>query len=166
VIEVNVHKLMIDDNTNSPVVILKEAEGNRMLPIWIGSAEANAIAMVLQGQAFPRPLTHDLLSAIIRGLRANVVKIIISDLKDNTFYATVLLHGTDEQLTFDARPSDSIALALRSGCPIFVAESLLEGAGDRVDASQLRPPSEEERAEELRRYLAKLSPEDFGKFQL
>jgi bifunctional DNase/RNase len=166
VIEVQVTRLMIDENTNSPVVVLKEAKGERHLPIWIGSNEANAIAMGLSGQKFQRPLTHDLLSTVIRGLRGNVVKILISDLKDNTFYATILLQGEHELLTVDARPSDSIAVALREGAPIFVDEKLLDGQSDRLGGFQPPKQSEEERAAELRRYLEQLSPEDFGRFQL
>jgi len=166
VVEVQVAKLVIDENTKSPVVILKEVDGNRMLPIWIGSAEANAIAAVLAGQTFPRPLTHDLLSDIIRGLDASIVKIVIGDLRDNTFFATVLVHGATEQLTFDARPSDSIALALRASCPIYVAPKLFESSGDRLEPSQITPQSQEERAEELRRHLEQLRPEDFGKFRM
>ena len=103
---------------------------------------------------------------MVRGLRGNVVKIIIGDLKDNTFFANVFVQGPKEQLTFDARPSDSIALALRAGCPIYVSEKLLESQGERIDPSQIRQPSEQERAEELRRYLERLSPEDFGKFNM
>jgi bifunctional DNase/RNase len=157
---------MIDENTNSPVVILKESDGERMLPIWIGATEANAIAMGLSGQKFQRPLTHDLLSTVIKGLHGNVVKILISDLKENTFYATILLQAASEMVTVDARPSDSIAIALREAAPIFVDEKLLDGQGDRVGAFQPPKQSDEEKREELRRHLEQLSPEDFGKFQL
>ncbi len=164
-IEVQVTRLMIDENTNSPVVFLKEADGERALPIWIGATEANAIAMGLSGQKFQRPLTHDLLSTVIKGLHGSVVKILISDLKDNTFYATILLQGEKEMLTVDARPSDSIAVALREGAPIFVDERLLDGQSGQSGSFQTPRPNAEERAAELRRYLEQLSPEDFGKFQ-
>jgi bifunctional DNase/RNase len=103
---------------------------------------------------------------VIKGLHGNVVKILISDLKDNTFYATILLRGEKELLTVDARPSDSIAVALREGAPIYVAEKLLDGQGERVSSLQSSKQSPEDRAAELRRYLEGLSPEDFGKFQL
>jgi bifunctional DNase/RNase len=166
VIEVQVARLMIDENTNSPVVVLKETDGDRVLPIWIGATEANAIAMGLSGKRFQRPLTHDLLSTVIRGLHGNVVKILISDLKDNTFYATILLQGERELVTVDARPSDSIAVALRENAPIFVAEQLLDDQGGRVGPFQTTKPSAEERAAELRRHLEGMSPEDFGRFQL
>ncbi len=164
-IEVQVTRLMIDENTNSPVVILKEADGERALPIWIGANEANAIAMGLSGQKFQRPLTHDLLGTIIKGLRGSVVKILISDLKDNTFFATILLQGDKEMLTVDARPSDSIAVALREGAPIYVADKLLDGQDEHSGSFNTPKPNAEERAQELRRYLEQLSPEDFGKFQ-
>ena len=122
-IEVRVSGLAIDDKTKSPVVILQEVDGKRILPIWIGQNEANAIALEMAGQKFQRPLTHDLLVSVIRGLRADVVKAIISELKDNTFYATVLLKRDGDMLAVDARPSDSIALALRARSPIYVSES-------------------------------------------
>jgi len=166
VIEVQVARLMIDENTHSPVVILKELDGERVLPIWIGAAEANAIAMGLSGQRFQRPLTHDLLSTMIRGLHGNVVKVLISDLRENTFYATIMLRGPKEMVTIDARPSDSIAVALREGSPIYVAEKLLDGQGERFGPYQAPRQSAEEKAEELRRRLQQLSPEDFGKFRL
>ncbi len=102
VIEVQVAKLYVGDNTNSSAVILKELEGDLVLPMWIGSGEANAIAMVLRGQSFPRPLTHDLVTSIVRGLGASIIKVLISDLRDQTFYATVLVHGSKKHLTFDA----------------------------------------------------------------
>lgn len=165
-VEVQVSKLLIDENTNSPVVILKEMDGERILPIWIGAPEANAIAMGMSGQKFQRPLTHDLLSTVIKGLHGAVVRIVISDLKDNTFFATILLKGEKEMLTLDARPSDSIAVALREGSPIYVAEKLFDGQGERLEQYRLPRQSEEERAEELRRRLEGLSPEDFGKFHL
>lgn len=166
-IEVQVSGLAIDEKTKSPVVILQEVEGKRILPIWIGQNEANAIALEMAGQKFQRPLTHDLLITVIKGLRASVVKVLISELKENTFYATILLQYDSEMLAVDARPSDSIAVALRARSPIFVSEKLFDGgAGERVDEQNLRQPSEKERADELRRYLENLDPEDFGKFQL
>jgi bifunctional DNase/RNase len=167
VIEVRVSGLAIDDKTKSPVVILQEVDGKRILPIWIGQNEANAIALEMAGQKFQRPLTHDLLVSVIRGLRADVVKAIISELKDNTFYATVLLKRDGDMLAVDARPSDSIALALRARSPIYVSEKLFDGGpGEKVESESLRHLSEEEQAEELRRYLESLNPEDFGRFQL
>src|SRR4029453_2732816 len=114
------------------------------------------------------PLTHDLLISIIRGLRADVVKVLISELKENTFFATVLLkHAAAEMLAVDPRPSDSIALALRAKSPIYVSEKLFDGgSGEKVETESLRHLTDEEQAEELRRYLESLNPEDFGNFQL
>jgi bifunctional DNase/RNase len=168
VIEVQVSGLAIDDKTKSPVVILQEVDGKRILPIWIGQNEANAIALELAGQKFQRPLTHDLLISVVRGLRAEVVKVLISELKENTFFATILLkHEGAEILAVDARPSDSIALALRAKSPIYVSEKLFDGGpGEKVETESLRHLTDEEQAEELRRYLESLNPEDFGKFQL
>lgn len=159
--------LAMDERTKSPVVILQEVDGKRVLPIWIGQNEANAIALEIAGQKFQRPLTHDLLITVIKGLRASVVKVLISELKENTFYATILLQYDSEVLAVDARPSDSIAVALRARSPIYVSEKLFDGgSGEKLDADNLRQPSEKDRAEELRRYLEGLNPEDFGKFQL
>ncbi len=166
-IEVQVSGLAIDDKTKSPVVILQEVDGKRILPIWIGQNEANAIALEMTGQKFQRPLTHDLLITIIKGLRASIVKVLISELKENTFFATIVIQMDTEVLAVDARPSDSIALALRAKSPIFVSEKLFDGgSGEKVEREHVRPLSEEEQAEDLRRYLEKLNPEDFGKFQL
>lgn len=165
-IEVKVSGLIVDDNSKSPVVILQEADGERYLPIWIGPFEAQAIANEIQGKKFPRPLTHDLLNATITSLKASVSRILISDLKEKTFFASIILTRGEEVIALDARPSDSIALAVRSGAPIFVAERILEGEGGVRPAGLESEPSEEERAEELRRRLEGLNPEDFGKFSM
>lgn len=165
-IEVKVSGLIVDDNSKSPVVILQELEGERYLPIWIGPFEAQAIANEIQGKKFPRPLTHDLLAATISSLKASVSRILINDLREKTFFASIILERGEEVISLDARPSDSIALAVRSGAPIFVAERILDGEGG-VRPEGLDPePSEEERAEELRRRLEGLNPEDFGKFSM
>jgi len=156
-------------------VILREAEGERILPIWIGPGEAQAIRRILSDEPFPRPLTHDLLVLIVEGLKAKVSRVVISDLRENTFFATVIVQRDGEVLSIDARPSDSIAVALRARAPIFVNEKLLQEPprpGDEGGAEEEPPEepphefTEEERAEQLRRFLEKLNPEDFGKFQL
>lgn len=165
-IEVKVSGLIVDDNSKSPVVILQEVDGERYLPIWIGSFEAQAIANEIQGKKFPRPLTHDLLNSMITSLKATVSRILIGDLKEKTFFASIILKRDEEVISLDARPSDSIALAVRSGAPIFVAERILEGEGGVRPAGLEAEPSEEERAEELRRRLEGLNPEDFGKFSM
>ncbi|MFH0778125.1 MAG: bifunctional nuclease family protein [Candidatus Eisenbacteria bacterium] len=166
-IEVMVGGLAYDERTKSHVVILRERDGSRVLPIWIGPAEASAIMMELAGKKFQRPLTHDLMATIVRGLRARVSKIVISDLRDNTFYAHILLEREKDKeiVNVDARPSDSIALALKTNSPIFLSDTLLEGARDiGLSEKDEKDKTEEERAEELRKFLEALSPEDFGKF--
>ncbi|MFH1220551.1 MAG: bifunctional nuclease family protein [Candidatus Eisenbacteria bacterium] len=154
-----VWRLALDGRTDTPVVVLQEVNGKRVLPIWIGRSEARAIAMELAGQKFQRPLTHDLLKTIIDGLQGAVRKIVITDLKENTFFAKLFIEKGEEIIGIDARPSDSIALALKSKAPVFVAEELLR----EQPAEEL---SEDERAEALRKYLDELNPEDFGKFPL
>jgi bifunctional DNase/RNase len=156
-IEMKVWKLALDERTETPVVILQETNGSRVLPIWIGRAEARAIAMEIANQKFQRPLTHDLLKTVIEGLDGRVTKICVEDLKNNTFYAKIFIEKGGEIVGIDARPSDSIALAQRTRSPIFVAEDLLRNhpVGEEM--------SEDERAEALRRYLDDLNPEDFGK---
>jgi bifunctional DNase/RNase len=158
VIEVKINGLAVDAQAKSHVVILKEKEGERVLPIWIGPAEAQAIARELAGQRFPRPLTHDLLATIVEGLKAKVTRVVIADLRDNTFFAHLVIEKDGEVVAIDARPSDSIAVALRTGADIFVNEKLLAEPGEQEE------PTEEEKAQELRRFLENLDPEDFGKY--
>jgi hypothetical protein len=161
-IEVTVAQLGLDRTTNSPVVILREKSGTRVLPIWIGPAEASAIAMEMQGLKPPRPMTHDLLKSVIIGLGASVRQIRISALKDKTYFAEVWLARGDHVFQLDARPSDSIALALRVEAPIFTEDDLLE---DGPDDSTVPPEDQSAEAEKLRAWLEKMNPEDFGKFQ-
>lgn len=129
IIEVEVSRLIFDETAKTPVVILKEKGGNRLLPIWIGQFEANAIAFALEGVKVERPLTHDLITLILEGVGARVEKIVINELKNNTFYARIVLKMDNSILSIDARPSDSIALALRAKAPIYVAESVLMESG-------------------------------------
>jgi bifunctional DNase/RNase len=161
-IEVTVAQLGLDRTTNSPVVILREKSGTRVLPIWIGPAEASAIAMEMQGLRPPRPMTHDLLKSVIIGLGAIVRQIRISALKEKTYFAQVWLAREDHLFQLDARPSDSIALALRVQAPIFTEDALLE---DAPEDSSLPPEDLSAEAEKLRAWLEKMNPEDFGKFQ-
>lgn len=156
-VEMKVWRLALDERTDTPVVMLQEAAGDRLLPIWIGRAEARAIAMELAGRKFQRPLTHDLIKTIIDGLDGAVAKITIVELKDSTFYAKIFIQKEDEIVGIDARPSDSIAIALRTRSPIFAAEELLQPQPTPDDLS------EDERAEALRKYLEEMDPEDFGK---
>jgi len=152
--------LAIDMGTNSPVVVLAETqdEGKRVLPIWIGHAEAAAIAMKLADLSIKRPLTHDLMKLIIDGFDGKVIKVVINDLRDQTFYAQIYVERENSLLTIDARPSDSIALALRCDAPIYVANHVLEADRKKTGLS------EEDRAQSLRERLKKINPEDFGKF--
>jgi len=159
-----VYGLALDGNSNTPVVLLKEVDGERILPIWIGPAEANAIAMVLEGVKIERPLTHDLMKTIIEGLKAKVSKIVITDLKENTFYAKIYLIREQSIISIDARPSDSIALALRTKSPIYVDEVVLGVEPSHSEKNELKKEKEEE--ESLREYLQNLNPEDFGKYRL
>ncbi len=162
-IEVRVAHLGLDRATNTPVVILKEREGDRVLPIWIGPAEASAIAMELAGVKFARPLTHDLVKQIVIGLGASLSRVLISEVKENTYYAELHLHRDDHVIQIDARPSDSIAVALRLNAPIFTQDTLLELTTiDTVDP--ITPDAESVDTESLKSYLEKLDPEDFGKF--
>jgi bifunctional DNase/RNase len=156
VIEMSVSGLAIDERTHTPVVLLKERDGGRMLPIWIGPSEASSIAIELTGRKFQRPLTHDLLKTVIDGLKARVPKIAIVELRDKTYYAKVFLERDNELLTIDARPSDCIALALRTKSKIFVNEELLrEEDGDDIAV--------EKSMEDLQRQLEDMDPEEFGK---
>jgi uncharacterized protein len=173
IIEARVNGLILEHKTQQNIVILREAEGQRILPIWIGPGEAQAIRRILSEEPFPRPLTHDLIHIVLEGLKAKITRVIIADLRENTFFASIIVEREGDVLSVDARPSDSIALALRSKAPIFVNEKLLQpapqeepGAAEEEAAGETPPMSDEEKAEQLRRYLEKLNPEDFGKFQI
>jgi len=169
VIEARVNGLILEHKTQQNIVVLREAEGQRILPIWIGPGEAQAIRRILSEETFPRPLTHDLLVIMLEGLKAKITRVVISDLRENTFFASVIVEHGSDVLSVDARPSDSIALALRAKAPIYVNEKLLQPApaeeATPEEGGEARPLTDEEKAEQLRRYLEKLNPEDFGKFQ-
>jgi uncharacterized protein len=164
-IEVRVAHLGLDRTTNTPVVILQEQQGERVLPIWIGPAEASAIAMELAGVKFSRPLTHDLLKQVIVGLGADLRKVIITQVKDNTYYAELHIYRGDSVIHVDARPSDSIAVALRLKAPIFTSDTLLELTSVETTDVQGEPGTGGTLdADALKNYLQNLDPEDFGKF--
>ena len=170
VVEVRVNGLILEHKTQQNIVILREVEGERILPIWIGPGEAQAVRRILSEESFPRPLTHDLCYIMLEGLKARITKVVIADLRENTFFASIFVERETTVLSVDARPSDSIALALRAKAPIFVNEKLLQPP-PREEAAEggedvPREMTEEEKAEQLRRYLEGLNPEDFGKFQL
>lgn len=163
-IPVRVGGLAIDERTKNPVVLLQEIEGTRVLPIWIGPMEAGAIHSELVGKKYQRPLTHDLLVTIIEGLKGKVSRVVISDLKDSTFFANIYLDAGNGAIAIDARPSDSIAIALRSRAPIFIVDKLFEKTLEQPLASVPPEKSPEEKAEDLRHFLEELRPEDFGKW--
>lgn len=154
-----VRGLTLDPLTNLPIVILKDVEGNRALPIWIGAYEANAIALEMERVTPPRPMTHDLIRNILEGLKAKVSRIVVNDLRDNTYYAVIFLSVNDTEVAIDSRPSDAIALALRAKAPIFVAEKVIREAKS-IDLTEERPAED---SESIRDWIENLRPEDFGK---
>lgn len=171
-IEVRVQSLGIDQGSKSPVVILQETNGERMLPIWIGPAEASAIAMELAGMKFSRPLTHDLAAALIRGLGGALSRVLITRVQENTYFAELVIQRGSEVFSIDARPSDSIAIALRMRARVFTTEELLSPTAIEIAPDgeggepQFPPPAEPGTlsAEQLQDYLRKLNPEDLGRF--
>jgi hypothetical protein len=162
-VEVRVAHLGLDRATNSPVVILQERDGERVLPIWIGPGEASAIAMELAGVKFARPLTHDLLKQVIIGLGGELRRVLITSVKDNTYFAELQIHRAGDVVQVDARPSDSIAVALRLKAPIFTHRDLLDAPSAHT-IEMTGPDQGHPDAQALQDYLQKLDPEDFGKF--
>jgi bifunctional DNase/RNase len=150
----------VDPITNMPIIILRDEAGQRVLPIWVGIFEANAIALQIENIPTPRPMTHDLLRNVIHDLKASVQKIVVSDLKENTFYALIYLLVKGETLAVDARPSDAIALALRTKAPIFVEETVIDNA-KTIDFGAERGDSER-----LQKWLESLDPDDLGKYKM
>ena len=142
--------------TNQPIVLLKERTGERYLPIWIGAAEAAAIALSLQGVVTPRPMTHDLMQTMLEDLQVSVQRIVVTELRDSTFFALIRLQRNGDSYEISSRPSDAIALAVRMEIPIFVDEGVLD------EASILIPGDEDEEVEKFREFLNNVSPEDFG----
>ena len=162
-IEVKVAHLALDRSTNTPIVVLQEKDGERVLRIWIGPAEASAIAMELAGVKFSRPLTHDLVKQVIVGLTAELRQVVITRVQENTYYAELHLYRGEDIVQIDARPSDSIAVALRLSAPIFTDEALLEEpSAEDAEPLPLDPPPVD--PDSLKTYLENLDPEDFGKF--
>jgi bifunctional DNase/RNase len=159
-IEMTVKGLMIDPITNMPIIILRDQDGQRVLPIWVGVFEANAIALQIESVQTPRPMTHDLLKNVLDDLNARVERIVVCDLRENTFYAAIYLQTGGGSLVVDARPSDAIALALRTSSPIFVEEEVIqtarsaESSRDNVDTVRLQ------------KWLENLSDEDLGKYKM
>jgi len=158
--EVKIGGLMMDPVTNMPVVVLKETQGKGVLPIWVGIYEANAIALEIEKVQTPRPMTHDLLKNVLMGLNVHVQKVVVCDLKDDTFYALIWMEREGQTISLDSRPSDALALALRLDCPIFVSEEVLKNS---KMASVL---NEKSSSEEMRKWLENLSDEDLGRYKM
>ena len=160
-VEVQIRGLMLDPVTNMPIVVLKDVSSDTVLPIWVGVFEANAIALELEKTPTPRPMTHDLLRNLARGLNAKVTKVVVSDLREDTFFATIWMQQENEQVTLDARPSDAIALALRWDCPIFVSRKVLSQSRQTANETGTNV-----NADELRRWLENLNDEDTGRYKM
>jgi bifunctional DNase/RNase len=159
-IEMSIKGLMVDPITNTPIVILRDKDGQKVLPIWVGIFEANAIALQIENIATPRPMTHDLLRNVIHDLKAEVQKIVVCDLQENTFYALIYLEMNGGTVAIDARPSDAIALALRTRAPIFVEDAVIDNA-KTVDFT-----TEKADSDRLHKWLESLDPDDLGKYKM
>jgi uncharacterized protein len=159
-IEMKIRGLMMDPVTNMPVVVLKDSDGGSILPIWVGIYEANAIALEIEKVQTPRPMTHDLLKNVLLGLNVRVQKVVVNDLKEDTFYALIWMERDGQVMAIDSRPSDALALALRLDCPIYVEEQVLKSS--RVSSAA----SEKTSNEELRKWLENLNDEDLGRYKM
>lgn len=159
-IEVRVEGLLLDSVSNSPVVLLREINGDRVLPIVVGALEASAIAYALEKTTFPRPLTLDLMRLLVEGLHGTIRRVVITRIEKEVYYAEVVIEAEGRVAAIDARPSDSVGLALRAGVPVFVADEVMDKAGQWVSTD------DEERLKELRERTRKLKPEDFGSYQM
>jgi hypothetical protein len=159
-VEMKIRGLMMDPTTNMPIVILKESESETVLPIWVGIYEANAIALEIEKVSTPRPMTHDLLKNLLVGLEATVRKVVVTELRDDTFYAVIWLDRNGEIISVDSRPSDALALALRMDCPIYVEDEVLKtskvasNVSDRVSS------------DDLRKWLENLGEDDLGRYKM
>lgn len=159
-VRMTVRGIALDPITNMPIIILKDVEEKRALPIWVGIFEANAIALELEKIATPRPMTHDLIKNILDGLGATVQQIVVNDLKDNTFFAVIEVNYNGNMVSIDSRPSDAIALALRVNAAIFVTEKVVSKAKS-MDIAE-----EKEETDRWKEWLENLKPEDFGKYKM
>jgi uncharacterized protein len=159
-VEMKIRGLMMDPVTQTPIVILKDLSGNTILPIWVGMYEANAIALEIEKVSTPRPMTHDLIKILLMGLDTGIKKVVVSELRDDTFYAIIWLEKDGELISVDSRPSDALALALRLDCPIYVEEQVLKTSKSSSTVS------DKVTNEELRRWLESLNDEDMGRYKM
>ena len=159
-VEMKIRGLMMDPVTNMPIVILRDVSGNSVLPIWVGVYEANAIALEIEKVSTPRPMTHDLIKSLLLGLNTAMRKVVVSELKDDTFYAVIWLDRDGDIISVDSRPSDALALALRLDCPIYVEETVLKSSSKAANTS------DKDNKEELKRWLDGLNDEDLGRYKM
>ena len=159
-IEMTIKGLMIDPITNMPIIILRDGDGQRVLPIWVGVFEANAIALQLESVQTPRPMTHDLMKNLLEEMGASIERVVVCDLRENTFYATIYLRTQQRTIAVDSRPSDAIALALRTQSPILVEESVIEGARSAENSKESGDVGR------LRKWLEGLTEEELGKYKM
>jgi hypothetical protein len=159
-VEMKIRGLVMDPVTNMPIVILKDVGGNSVLPIWVGIYEANAIALEIEKVTTPRPMTHDLLKNLLLGLETHVQKVVVSELRDDTFYALIWLERDGQMMSIDSRPSDALALALRVDCPIFVEDEVLKSSKNSGTST------DKVSSEEMRKWLENLGDEDMGRYKM
>lgn len=159
-VEMKIRGLMMDPVTNMPIVILKDPGSDAVLPIWVGIYEANAIALEIEKVSTPRPMTHDLIKNLLMGLDTRVHKVVVSDLREDTFYAVIWLERDGHIISIDCRPSDALALALRLDCPIYVEEQVLK------TSKQASAASDRISSDELRKWLEGLNDEDLGRYKM
>ena len=159
-VEMKIRGLMMDPVTNMPIVVLKDSHGSAILPIWVGIYEANAIALEIEKVQTPRPMTHDLLKNVLLGLNVQVEKVVVNDLREDTFYALIWMRRDGQRMSVDSRPSDALALALRVDCPIFVEDEVLKNS--KVSSAV----TERSTSEELRKWLENLSDDDLGRYKM
>ena len=159
-VEMKIRGLMMDPMTNMPIVVLKDLSGDSVLPIWVGIYEANAIALEIEKVTTPRPMTHDLIKVVLMGLDTSIRKVVVNELKDDTFYAMIWLERDGRLISVDSRPSDALALALRHDCPIYVEEKVLQSSRSSATVS------EKVNNEELRKWLENLNDEDLGRYKM
>jgi bifunctional DNase/RNase len=159
-VEMKIRGLMMDPMTNMPIVVLKDMSGDSVLPIWVGIYEANAIALEIEKVNTPRPMTHDLIKVLLMGLDASIRKVVVSELKDDTFYALIWLEKNGKLMSVDSRPSDALALALRHDCPIYVDDQVLQTSKNSATVS------DKVNNEELKKWLENLNDEDLGRYKM